>query len=91
MDRNINKGSRRRSARVTRRVIGASIAGAAMAGALAFAAAPANAAPLPKVEPTVENAAPTLDNIKLGIDRAVATNPKLAPAGELALSFFPKY
>ncbi|GAA3717865.1 hypothetical protein [Gordonia hankookensis] len=91
MDRNINMGSRRRSGRVARRVIGAGIAGAAMAGALAFAAAPASAAPLPKVEPTVENAAPTLDNIKLGIDRAVATNPELGPAGELALSLFPKY
>ncbi|AZG46091.1 hypothetical protein [Gordonia insulae] len=76
---------------VTRRVIGAGIAGAAMAGGLALAAAPANAEPLPKVEPTVENAAPTLDNIKLAIDRATVSHPELAPAGEIALSLLPKY
>jgi hypothetical protein len=92
MGRGINETSARRSGRtIGRRVIGAGFAGAAMAGALAFAAAPASAEPLPKVEPTVENAAPTLDNIKLGIDRAVATNPELGPIGEIALSLFPQY
>ncbi|MYR07005.1 hypothetical protein GTV32_12130 [Gordonia sp. SID5947] len=91
MGRKIIEGSQKRSGRAGRRLIGAALAGAAMAGALALAAAPAEAAPLPTIEPTVENAAPTLDNIKLGIDRAMATNPELGPAGKLALSLFPKY
>ncbi|MEE3849784.1 hypothetical protein VZC37_05540 [Gordonia sp. LSe1-13] len=77
--------------KIVRRVVGAGFAGAAMAGAMAFAAAPASAQPLPTVEPTVENAAPTLDNIKLGIDKAVETNPELAPIGEFALTLFPEY
>ncbi|MFW0783282.1 hypothetical protein AAFP35_02060 [Gordonia sp. CPCC 206044] len=76
---------------IGRRVIGGAIIGAAMAGGLAMAAAPAGAQPLPKVEPTVENAAPTLDNIKLAIDRFVIVNPDLAPAGDIAKNLFPKY
>ena len=88
MARGINEKIARRSGR---RIIGAGFAGMVMAGALAFAAAPAGAEPLPKVEPTVENAAPTLDNIKLGIDRAVAANPELGPLGKIALSLFPQY
>ncbi|MXP23961.1 hypothetical protein GIY30_21720 [Gordonia sp. HNM0687] len=78
-------------AKVVRRVVAAGFAGAAMAGAMAFAAAPASAQPLPTIEPTVENAAPTLDNIKLGITKAVESNPALEPVGDWALTLFPKY
>ena len=59
--------------------------------AVGLTAAPASAQPLPTIEPTVENAAPTLDNIKLGITRAVETNPELESVGEWALTLFPEY
>ncbi len=91
MGRAIEDVTGRRRQGVVRRLAVAGVAGAAMAGAVAFAAAPASAAPLPTIEPTVENAAPTLDNIKLGIDRAMVTNPELVPLGKFALSLFPEY
>ncbi len=81
-----------KSALRRRRGIVAGLAGLAIAGGMTVVAPVASAAPTPpaSVDEATQDAQPTLDNIRLALDKFGEQNPSLAGAADLVSGLLPK-